>query len=251
MRLLVTGGRNFNDAQTLRRILGSLDPQPTYLAQGGARGADMLAKHWAEDTGVYVDTFPANWEKHGRAAGPIRNEEMLQVVKPDAVLAFPGNVGTKHMISIAERDGVPTFETCFVFGSNLAGRHGKGAALNAAEYWQAKYGVGCGPTGWSYAIPTKQNGMPHRSDTLGLDEISRQIRIFIDYADEHPKTIFFVTAIGCGLAGYLVEDIAPCFVAAPTNCILPMEFGASSPSLVEVRSQTAVSAGSNPASRTS
>ena len=77
----------------------------------------------------------------------------------------------------------------FVFGSNLAGRHGKGAALDARIDWGAEYGVGVGRTGEAYAIPTKD----HRLVTLPLDEIKPYVDDFIKYATEHPQERFFVT----------------------------------------------------------
>lgn len=247
MRILVTGGRVFSDVQTLRRIMGWLNPSE--VCQGGAQGADLHAKHWADDNGVPVRNFNAEWDKYGRSAGPIRNEKMLKEFKPDAVVAFPGGSGTKHMITIAERDGYPVYETCFVFGSNLAGRHGKGAAKTAKDHWQAQYGMGAGPTGWAYAIPTKGMDVVRR---LELGAIAWFIGQFIRHAETHPKNLFFVTAVGTGLAGYKREDIEPFFYAAPGNCLLPMGWNQSarSPSLVEVRAQTPVSAGSNPAGRT-
>lgn len=105
----------------------------------------------------------------------------------------------------------------FVFGSNLAGRHGKGAALFALQNHGAEYGVGIGRTGNAFAIPTKDDNLC----TLPLDSICRYVNGFIEYAKEHPKLEFQVTKIGCGLAGYQESDIAPLFNDAPENCHLP------------------------------
>jgi hypothetical protein len=105
----------------------------------------------------------------------------------------------------------------FVFGSNLAGRHGKGAALHARQHCGATYGKGEGRTGLSYAIPTKG----YRLETLPLDRIDVGVRAFIAYAKEHPELTFEVTRIGCGLAGYVDAQIAPMFATAPPNCCLP------------------------------
>jgi hypothetical protein len=113
-------------------------------------------------------------------------------------------------------------ETIFVFGSNLAGRHGKGAALEAHQWHGAAQGVGSGPTGNSYALPTKRTPWT----TLSLTEIELHVKTFIEYAVANDDKQFFVTAVGCGLAGYLPEDIAPMFGKAPPNCILPPEFKA-------------------------
>lgn len=99
----------------------------------------------------------------------------------------------------------------FVFGSNLAGRHGKGAALEAIKHWGAIYGQGVGLQGNSYAIPTKD----HALRTLPLDVINGYVKTFLKYADfqsSRDRTMHFnVTALGTGLAGYSVEDIAPMF----------------------------------------
>ncbi len=110
--------------------------------------------------------------------------------------------------------------TIFVFGSNLAGRHGKGAALYARRYYFAKYGVGRGLTGSSYAIPTKDKFL----HTLPLSEIKKYVGEFIEFATNNPKKTFQVTAIGTGLAGYRHEQIAPMFKNAPSNCQLPPEW---------------------------
>jgi hypothetical protein len=105
----------------------------------------------------------------------------------------------------------------FVFGSNLAGRHGKGAALCARLDYGAVYGVGVGPTGFSYAIPTKDGQLR----TLALDVIADHVADFLDYAAQNPQLVFEVTRIGCGLAGYQDHQISPMFLDAPENCLLP------------------------------
>jgi hypothetical protein len=105
----------------------------------------------------------------------------------------------------------------FVFGSNLAGRHGKGAALHARQYCGAEYGVGCGRTGKSYALPTKD----HQLRTLPLETIALYVKEFLRYAARNPDLTFIVTLIGCGLAGYGDDDMAPMFKNAPPNCQLP------------------------------
>ncbi len=91
----------------------------------------------------------------------------------------------------------------FVFGSNLAGRHGKGAALYARARYGAIYGQGVGRQGDSYAIPTKD----HQLKVLSLDEISQHIADFILYATLQPEDTFMLTPIGTGYAGYSREQI--------------------------------------------
>ena len=105
----------------------------------------------------------------------------------------------------------------FVFGSNLAGRHGKGAALCAKNNHGAVYGVGEGMTGNSYAIPTKDFNIRTRS----LLAIKHSVDKFVKYAIANPEKQFNVTRIGCGYAGYADKDIAPMFLHAPSNCVLP------------------------------
>jgi ribA/ribD-fused uncharacterized protein len=108
----------------------------------------------------------------------------------------------------------------FVFGSNLAGRHGKGAAKCALYSYGAIYGQGEGPQGNSYAIPTKD----HALNSLPLERIKNGVDQFLSYARSHPYLQFQVTAIGTGLAGYKHEQIAPMFRGAPRNCSLPEEW---------------------------
>ena len=108
----------------------------------------------------------------------------------------------------------------FVFGSNLAGRHGKGAALWARRHRGAIYGQGRGRQGNSYAIPTKGKNMR----TLPRDWIRHYVSEFIQYAQSHPDLVFEVTPIGTGLAGYTHADIAPMFKRAPENCLLPKQW---------------------------
>src|SRR5882672_6195583 len=105
----------------------------------------------------------------------------------------------------------------FVFGSNEAGVHGAGAAKHAHEKHNAEWGVGEGWTGTAYAIPTKSYGIK----TLSLVDIAGYVDRFIQFAKDNPKFIFEVTRIGCGLAGYRDEQIAPMFKGAPKNCRLP------------------------------
>lgn len=102
----------------------------------------------------------------------------------------------------------------FVFGSNLAGAHGAGAAAYAAKHWGAIYGQGVGITGMAYAIPTKNQMIR----TMPLNAIRPYVIDFMRYAELHPHLTFKVTQIGCGLAGYEASQIAPMFASAPSNC---------------------------------
>lgn len=108
----------------------------------------------------------------------------------------------------------------FVFGSNLAGRHGKGAALQARLHFGARYGQAVGPQGQSYAIPTKDQ----RLHPLPLNEILTHVLHFIHHANSTPNKKYLVTEIGCGLAHFSPSQIAPMFRKAPANVILPKSF---------------------------
>jgi len=105
----------------------------------------------------------------------------------------------------------------FVFGSNLAGKHGAGSAYAAWKEYGAVYGVGFGPQGDSYAIPTKDENIK----TLPLPRIQKYVETFVQYATLNSDMTFMVVRIGCGLAGYTDEEISPFFKDAPPNCILP------------------------------
>lgn len=111
-------------------------------------------------------------------------------------------------------------EPVFVFGSTLAGRHGKGAALYARRCRGAVYGKGHGYHGNSYAIPTKDE----RLRSLPLIAIAAHVATFLAFAHRRDDLTFEVTPIGCGLAGYRPAEIAPMFRGAPANCVMPDEF---------------------------
>jgi hypothetical protein len=108
----------------------------------------------------------------------------------------------------------------FVFGSNLAGRHGKGAALHALRKCGAIYGLGVGIQGDSYAIPTKDEFL----HVLPLSSIEMHVQNFLIFAKFHYDMKFLLTPIGCGLAGYKHKQIAPFFKYASPNIIIPEEF---------------------------
>jgi hypothetical protein len=108
----------------------------------------------------------------------------------------------------------------FVFGSNLAGRHGKGAAKVALKQHGAVYGRGMGLQGNSYAIPTRDE----RIRTLPLYLVESEVDRFLHFARANPGLTFYVTRIGCGEAGYGNEDIGRMFAGAPNNCQFPVEW---------------------------
>jgi hypothetical protein len=110
----------------------------------------------------------------------------------------------------------------FVFGSNLSGRHGKGAAKTALG-WGAKWGQAAGLQGRTYGIPTKDASIRR---TLTIKEIKPFVDEFIEFSKNNPNLIFLVTEVGCGLAGHKQKDIAPLFVNAVDveNIYLPEKF---------------------------
>ena len=108
MKVLVCGGRDYNDYETTRRILSRLRIET--IIHGGARGADSLGERYATENNIDVLSFPARWEEYGRSAGAIRNAEMLREGTPDLVVAFPGGKGTANMIKQAKEAGVSVYE---------------------------------------------------------------------------------------------------------------------------------------------
>jgi len=113
MRVLVCGGRDYQNRDAVFDALNELARQHGWLTiiEGGAKGADSLAREWARLRYHGLVTVPANWQLYGTSAGPIRNEEMLKSGEPDLVLAFPGGRGTADMIHRAEAAGVPVSRT--------------------------------------------------------------------------------------------------------------------------------------------
>lgn len=110
MRILITGGRGFTDREMLFLALDRLHEEHSFsiVIHGDARGADRLAGEWASERGVEVLACPADWKRHGRGAGPIRNRQMLGH-NPDLLVAFPGGRGTADMVAVATKVGLRVF----------------------------------------------------------------------------------------------------------------------------------------------
>lgn len=108
----------------------------------------------------------------------------------------------------------------FVFGSNLSGIHGAGAALYAHKNLGAQWGVGEGITGNSYALPTKGINISY----MPIDKVAIHVAKFIEYASTHLDDVFQVTCVGCGLAGFKDSEIAPIFDRASKNCLFDLKW---------------------------
>jgi hypothetical protein len=108
MRVLVCGSRHFNNMELMEDVLKQWDIRT--IIEGEARGADTLARKYAERHEIHVLAFPAQWDKHGKAAGPIRNAQMLREGQPELVVAFrgPNSRGTQNMIDQAQKAGIET-----------------------------------------------------------------------------------------------------------------------------------------------
>lgn len=108
MRILVCGGRDFEDYDHLVLVLDALHAAKnvTLVIHGGARGADELAGQWARARRIEREVYWADWATHGKGAGMIRNRAMLTEGKPDMVVAFPGGKGTANMVKIARAAGL-------------------------------------------------------------------------------------------------------------------------------------------------
>lgn len=111
MYVIVCGGRNYNNREKLYSKLD--DANIEFLIVGGAKGADTLAEEWAQSRGVVFARYTADWNKHGKAAGFIRNREMLAGLKAvktfankKAVFAFPGGKGTANMVKLTRAAGI-------------------------------------------------------------------------------------------------------------------------------------------------
>ena len=118
----------------------------------------------------------------------------------------------------------------FVFGSNELGLHGGGAARVAREQHGARYerkggpGQGFGPQGNSFAIPTCSTTTNEHNHRISLEKVKFYVDCFILYAKQNPELEFQVTQVGCGLAGWTKEEIAPLFEQAPDNCLFDTDW---------------------------
>jgi hypothetical protein len=109
--VLICGNRTWNDWKPIRELVRSL-PDGAIVVEGEARGADTIARICAEQRGLEVRKYPAQWKVYGKAAGPLRNQQMLNAEHPDIVVAFTYNLatskGTRDMVERARKTGIPT-----------------------------------------------------------------------------------------------------------------------------------------------
>jgi aspartokinase-like uncharacterized kinase len=108
MKVLICGGRDFADVAAIKRAMTEVNP--SFVITGGAKGADAIADKQAELRGIARVVYPANWTGDGHAAGPIRNQRMIDHGRPDLVVAFAGGKGTADMVRRALAAGIPVKE---------------------------------------------------------------------------------------------------------------------------------------------
>lgn len=112
-KFLVCGGRDYDNVDEMYAILDDYHARYTIgtIISGHAKGADQMAEMWADERGVKVELYPADWDTHGKTAGPIRNQEMLDFGKPDMVIAFPtkNSRGTWDMVRRTNKAGVKLY----------------------------------------------------------------------------------------------------------------------------------------------
>ena len=116
VKVLVCGGRDYTAEKVAFQFLDDLHARHNFtcVVHGDARGADTLAKRWAQQEGITLRPYPADWATHGKRAGHIRNAEMLAKERPRFVVAFPGGKGTEHMVAIAMKANWPLQVLSFV-----------------------------------------------------------------------------------------------------------------------------------------
>lgn len=172
------------------------------LAEGYIEPTGKMAKLEEGEAHRAPKLFKFIEEKYNQAKGITTKQTTMEI---------PQNRITPEFVTELKENEI------FVFGSNLAGMHGGGAALIAARKFGAQMGVGVGRTGKSYAIPTMHGG---------IDAIKPYVDDFICYAKATPKLHFLVTRIGCGIAGFRDEEMAPLFkeCMALENVSLPESF---------------------------
>ena len=205
------GMRNaWNEERNRKKIMySSIDEDIRYCIRTPLTNEEVTErkgkiKEMLEELRDNSGTTTTDWENHQASDRHNRIRQMLEKLRGN------NDRTTPHNISFLENNQI------FVFGSNEQGMHGGGAALTAVKKFGAIMGQGEGLQGQSYAIPTME----------GIDSMRKAIDRFIEYAKEHPELTFLVTRIGCGIAGYREEEVAPLFAEAKdiSNIYLPSGF---------------------------
>ena len=216
----------FFSAQMIKELVDGLRSQGwvfTYIGanQDSEETAGGLGIHSTMDFEATVKGSAVMWDRMNSSHREYykRVRESKQTGRP--IELDKDFFATKQALTRITPEHIDTLKEgeIFVFGSNEAGHHIGGAAKTAVEKFGAVYGQGAGLQGQSYAIPTMN---------LPLQTIRENVREFIDFADRHPELTFLVTRIGCGIAGFNDEDIAPFFAGAYNlpNVYLPRSFWA-------------------------
>ena len=234
--LAVVASRQFSDDRRFRAAVEKL-VQPMIDAgrelhihhpHDGYMGRTVLA--YCREKGLESHSHFANWAAFGRDAARRRAEEMLEQCHGALVFHIPESFESAAMIAATEEAENPIQlrvihveydRDVFVFGSNLKGIHGAGAALHAAKSWGAQIGKGEGAQGQAYALPTKLTP----NERMDLETMRKHVGLFLTHAYMFRGTRFLLTKVGCGLAGHSEQDVAPMFASAPPNVHLVDDSG--------------------------
>ena len=202
LRVQVTGGREYNVVSAVRLALSTLSP--IEIIHGAARGADTLAGQYGTAVGIKVTTYPADWNQYGKAAGVIRNEQMLLESKPDVVLAFNGNSGTSHMKTTAHKHGYPVM---------VSDDHGN-VQFDTRVHNMHNTNDIC-PPGFVRADRQTKWGNPHELALNTPEERARVLALYEDHIRNMIANDTDITAELAQLAGRTLAcwcDPAPCHV---------------------------------------
>lgn len=197
----------------------------SFIRSGGQTGADQAGLVASLALGIpAVGLYPAGYRRRLLDGQDVRSKPspLEAELRAQAAALLPGAAPSRQF----HPDGtLPQDGAVFVFGSNLAGRHGAGSALVAKEQFGAIQFQGKGRMGQSYGIPTKDGrnraDLKDPAQTRAVADINVDVTEFVAYAKANPATKFFVTRLGCVLAAHTDADIAPLFRAAPANCSFP------------------------------
>lgn len=242
-KLVVAGSRNIQNYDWLSEVYFDSGLEAIEIVSGMANGVDKLGIQLAEDLRLPVAEFPADWDKLGKRAGFIRNEEMGHYGTAGLLLwdgQSPGTLNMRNCLQNLRKPFVLATENqseivvnevpeneIYVFGSNDLGVHGAGAAKIARLYHGAIMGQAEGLQGKSYAIPTRKIVSPKGEKTklksLTLEEIKPYADRFIQFTKDHPELSFYIAGVGTGLAGNNPEEIIKLLEGA-VNCRYPEEW---------------------------